>query len=52
MRISQMIPNFQNTSKTTFLAAPENTRICKTLKVSEIPLKRPSLNKQIKFKKL
>ena len=32
--------------------APENKRICKILEVSEIALKRPSLNKQTKSKKL
>ena len=31
-------------------AAPENKRVHKILEVSEIVLKRPSLNEQIKFK--
>ena len=34
------------------LAAPENKRIRKILEVSEISLKRPSLNEQIESKKL
>ena len=34
------------------LAAPENKGIRKILEVSEIPLKRPSLNEQIESKKL
>ena len=41
-----------NLSWKILFAAPENKRICKTLEVSEIALKRPSLKEQIESKKL
>ena len=51
MRIPPKILNLQNLSYKfsweILFAAPENKQICKILEVSEIVLKRPSLNKQI-----